>query len=232
MPLQEQMSSAAADLGERVLATPQNPISIAMTADSLSDCLRARQDAATATSSAAEVTGDTVLVSAAGVHGPATPTPPEDPTEHTGPSHAKSHLHALEDGTAGTPEGVHFASDSGGHGDMHARRPDGVGAAEGAIASGLPNAPEPVQAPRRAGSGVKGDTATVLGALMWQRHVSGVRVVCRGKRQTVGGVPFEGYGSSCDAYGHDYLTAAAALGGTREDVDRFVAKLRKCWARV
>lgn len=72
-------------------------------------------------------------------------------------------------------------------------------------------------------------SATVLGAMLWQRHVSGVRVVCRGKAQAVAGISFDGYGSSCDDYPHDYMTAAAALGACKDDVDVYVEKIRKCW---
>ena len=70
---------------------------------------------------------------------------------------------------------------------------------------------------------------TRLGAMLWQRRVSGVRVVPRGVRQTVAGVAFEGYGSSCADYPHHYLTAAAALGGTEREVDIFVSKLRAAY---
>jgi O-phospho-L-seryl-tRNASec:L-selenocysteinyl-tRNA synthase len=56
-----------------------------------------------------------------------------------------------------------------------------------------------------------------------------VRVVARGKRETVAGVDFEGYGSSCSAYPHHYLTAAAAIGSSTEDVDIFVEKLQTAY---
>ena len=65
--------------------------------------------------------------------------------------------------------------------------------------------------------------------MLWQRHVSGVRVVPRGKRQTVASIAFQGYGSSYDCYPHDYMTAAAALGASRRDIDVFVDKVQRCW---
>lgn len=75
-------------------------------------------------------------------------------------------------------------------------------------------------------------SSTVLGGMLWQRHASGVRVICRGKAQTVAGFDFEGYGSSCDRYPHDYMTAAAALGASKRDIDSFVDKVRRCWPSV
>lgn len=59
------------------------------------------------------------------------------------------------------------------------------------------------------------------------RCVSGTRVVAKGKQQSVGGIDFLGYGAHFDAYPHDYLTAAAALGTTEDDVDEFVSRLKK-----
>jgi O-phospho-L-seryl-tRNASec:L-selenocysteinyl-tRNA synthase len=61
-------------------------------------------------------------------------------------------------------------------------------------------------------------------------RVSGVRVVARGVQQAVAGIDFQGYGSSCSEYPHHYMTAAAAIGGTKQDVDVFLAKLRERYA--
>lgn len=46
----------------------------------------------------------------------------------------------------------------------------------------------------------------------------------------VAGHSFAGYGAHCDAYPHDYLTFAAALGTTRGDVDAFLRRLEQCFA--
>jgi O-phospho-L-seryl-tRNASec:L-selenocysteinyl-tRNA synthase len=64
--------------------------------------------------------------------------------------------------------------------------------------------------------------------MLFKRGVSGTRVVARGKEQTVAGHAFAGYGAHCDAYPHDYLTFAAALGTTESDVDEFILRLRGC----
>lgn len=227
------MAAAAADLGERVLDTPQNPISVAMTVDSLRHRLQRRRQSAeddVVGTAAPEAASDAPVATVAAPAGPdlsaaylqATEPSLDDRSEERGiHDHAEHAVLAEED--LGEPARSHAGVEAEDADTSDGAAPrDGEGGARGAAKG----------AARRTGSGVRGDTATVLGALMWQRHVSGVRVVCQGKRQVVGGVPFEGYGSSCDAYGHDYLTAAAALGGTHEDVDRFVAKLRKCWALV
>ena len=65
--------------------------------------------------------------------------------------------------------------------------------------------------------------------MLFSRCVSGTRVVAPGKRQDVGGVVFDGFGASHDCYPVPYFTAAAALGTTRDDVDRFCSQLTKCF---
>lgn len=63
-----------------------------------------------------------------------------------------------------------------------------------------------------------------------RRCVSGTRVVAPGKTQSVGGVAFRNYGSHVEEpFPHTYMTAAAALGTTREDVDELVVRLDKCF---
>ena len=68
---------------------------------------------------------------------------------------------------------------------------------------------------------------TYLGSMLFNRRVSGTRVISRGVRQRVAGIGFEGYGAHCDNYPHTYLTFAAALGTLKSDVDRFLARLEK-----
>ena len=69
---------------------------------------------------------------------------------------------------------------------------------------------------------------TFLGSMLWSRCVSGTRVIAPGKTQIVAGTTFEGYGSSYDDYPSAYLTAAAAIGTTRAEVDEFCVRLAKC----
>ncbi|PRW56294.1 O-phosphoseryl-tRNA(Sec) selenium transferase [Chlorella sorokiniana] len=71
---------------------------------------------------------------------------------------------------------------------------------------------------------------TFLGSMLFNRCISGTRVVARGKRQEVGGLAFSGYGAHCDAYPCDYLTVAAALGTNEQDIDEFLRRLGQCFA--
>ena len=74
--------------------------------------------------------------------------------------------------------------------------------------------------------------ATLLGSRLFVRLVSGARVVPRGKVETVGGVPFEGFGAHVRDYPHAYLTAAAALGASHADVDLFIERLETELAKM
>merc|ERR1712113_1291180 len=46
-------------------------------------------------------------------------------------------------------------------------------------------------------------------------------------RKTIDGVAFESYGAHTDTYQCCYLTAACALGATREEMDEFLARFEK-----
>lgn len=71
--------------------------------------------------------------------------------------------------------------------------------------------------------------ATFLGSMLFARGASGARVVAPGKVQEVAGIKFQGYGASCDNYPSAYLTVAAAIGSTKEDIDEFLRRLRTCF---
>ena len=72
-----------------------------------------------------------------------------------------------------------------------------------------------------------GASPTMFGSMLFSRCVSGTRVIAPGETQTVGGIEFRGFGASHSAYPTTYFTAAAAIGTTRDDVDRFTSVLRK-----
>jgi O-phospho-L-seryl-tRNASec:L-selenocysteinyl-tRNA synthase len=57
-------------------------------------------------------------------------------------------------------------------------------------------------------------------------------VLTSGKQQTVGGITFADYGCHISDYPHPYMTAAAALGTTREDVDVFVVRLLRAYKEL
>lgn len=75
-------------------------------------------------------------------------------------------------------------------------------------------------------SGQKNDV-TELGSMLFTRCVSGTRVVATDTVKEIEGYKFQAYGSHCDKYPTAYLTAAAAIGMTRQDVDLFVRRLDK-----
>ena len=83
---------------------------------------------------------------------------------------------------------------------------------------------------RGLGEDVDGTKISFFGSVLFSRCVSGTLVVAPGVRQTIGGVTFDGWGASCSAYpAGPYFTAAAAIGTTTEDVDRFCAKLKSAF---
>ena len=75
-----------------------------------------------------------------------------------------------------------------------------------------------------------GADVSALGAMLFNRCVSGTRVVPNGAQKKVCGILFRGFGSSVDDYPHSYLTAACALGLREEEVDLFVRRLDKTLA--
>ena len=68
---------------------------------------------------------------------------------------------------------------------------------------------------------------TVLGAQMFRKRVSGIRVVPRGVVKTIDPYTFRGFGASVIDFPVPYLTAACAIGTTEEDVDVFLKRLDK-----
>jgi O-phospho-L-seryl-tRNASec:L-selenocysteinyl-tRNA synthase len=72
------------------------------------------------------------------------------------------------------------------------------------------------------------DRATMLGSMLFTRGISGCRVVSGAEAKTIDGYGFKQWGAHTDApLDHPYLTAAASLGITRPEIDRFIAKLAK-----
>ncbi len=74
---------------------------------------------------------------------------------------------------------------------------------------------------------VGAEGASYVGSLLFHRCVSGPRTVVRGTRKSVCGIEFVGYGSHCNAYPHDYIVVAGAIGMSQADVDGFVLRLNK-----
>lgn len=62
--------------------------------------------------------------------------------------------------------------------------------------------------------------------------MSGTRVLTCGKQQDVAGITFADYGCHISGYPHPYMTAAAALGTTKADVDVFVVRLVRAYKEL
>ncbi|XP_037802895.1 O-phosphoseryl-tRNA(Sec) selenium transferase-like [Penaeus monodon] len=69
---------------------------------------------------------------------------------------------------------------------------------------------------------------TELGSRLFLRGVSGTRVIRTSDDKMIAGSRFIGWGSHSKSYPYAYLTAAASIGMTEEDVDLFIQRLDKC----
>ena len=67
---------------------------------------------------------------------------------------------------------------------------------------------------------------SMLGSMLFSRFVSGTRVVTTTGSKSVAGLSFPGYGAHADAYTVPYITAAAAMGMQKSEVDIFVQRLQ------
>ena len=75
--------------------------------------------------------------------------------------------------------------------------------------------------------------ATFLGAMLFQRGVSGCRVVERKNEVSeVEGVAFTDWGSHSDSSPCSYFTAACAVGTSLADVDTFITRLQKVMGKL
>jgi O-phospho-L-seryl-tRNASec:L-selenocysteinyl-tRNA synthase len=67
-----------------------------------------------------------------------------------------------------------------------------------------------------------------LGSMLFQRSVSGCRVVTsNGKLSVIADVSFQNWGSHHNAFPHNYFTAACAIGMRLEEIDCFIDRLEK-----
>lgn len=68
---------------------------------------------------------------------------------------------------------------------------------------------------------------TAIGSMLFVRGVSGARVIAaNSSTKNISGYKFTNWCSHCNNYGHSYLTAAAGLGVTKDDIDSFVKRLK------
>ncbi|XP_050594155.1 O-phosphoseryl-tRNA(Sec) selenium transferase isoform X2 [Bombus affinis] len=73
---------------------------------------------------------------------------------------------------------------------------------------------------------------TMLGLMLFLRNVSGTRVITTTETKHIVSYKFEGWGAHNSNYPVPYLTAAAALGMKKSDVDMFIQRLDKALTKV
>jgi len=76
----------------------------------------------------------------------------------------------------------------------------------------------------------KGKTISEIGSMLFTRGVSGTRVVTGRDTKVIEGYTFKAWGSHWDKTDTPYLTAAAAIGMTPEDITTFIRRLDKVMA--
>ena len=79
-----------------------------------------------------------------------------------------------------------------------------------------------------ADGGAMGQSWTMLGSMLFNRSVSGARVIGHGQEQAVAGMHFKNYGAHYDDYPCSYITVAAAIGTQPGEMDMFLIKLGAC----
>lgn len=68
---------------------------------------------------------------------------------------------------------------------------------------------------------------TEIGSMLFVRLVSGIRVVVPGETKNISGCEFKNFGSHSNNYPVPYLTAAAAIGIKKHEVDLFIKRFQK-----
>ena len=66
-----------------------------------------------------------------------------------------------------------------------------------------------------------------FGAMLFSRCVSGTRIIPRYESKTMGGIQFDGFGSSVENYHSAYMTAACAIGVSQVEINEFFHRLDK-----
>ena len=77
-----------------------------------------------------------------------------------------------------------------------------------------------------------GQSVTYIGSMLFSRGISGARVVAPGVEKEICGFTFTGYGSHTNAYPKPYITAAAAIGMTIQEVDICIQRLDRALQEV
>ncbi len=207
----QELGSFAQKVGERALQTPGNPISIGMTISH---------------STAAPCPSDGIRQGHAFAQNMDHSSSRR--SEHEG--EAPESCVRVQSSPAAPPDSLVLAGSSKAeHEARQGLRPSTSASSRSEQHSKASSAAEAVQAGQKVpGHSKPAQPLSMLGAMLFKRGVSGTRVVAQGKKQSIAGHSFQGYGAHHDSYPHTYLTFAAALGTTKQDVDAFLERLRVC----
>ena len=104
---------------------------------------------------------------------------------------------------------------------------------EAGVAVDLGPSPQPPPPPPLAKPLTDKNLCTFFGSMLFQRCVSGCRVVARSTKSTkISGFEFVGWGSHSSRFPVSYFTAACAIGLTEAEIGAFMERLAKVYARV
>lgn len=209
--LRDKLAELAAAHGERLLQSRRNHISFAFTVGSITSITSMGSIGSTGPTNA-----DAGLAVEAG--------PGVGPTG-VGPTSASGAVGGAGAASASAVAPSPVVADADGASSM---TKEAAAVAAAVAAAGSPSESVPSAAPaatRSSGS----SSSTYLGSMLFSRGVSGTRVVHPSASSTIDGRRFTGYGSQVEGgYPHGpYMTAAAAMGMTRGDVDLLMARLHR-----
>ena len=82
------------------------------------------------------------------------------------------------------------------------------------------------------GPSISAGAVTFLGSMLFQRNVSGCRVVPKSSSiTTINGIDFIGWGSHTSNYSDSYFTAACSIGIKVDEIELFFDRLEKAWKK-
>ena len=73
------------------------------------------------------------------------------------------------------------------------------------------------------------NSATFFGSMLFQRGVSGTRIVNTNDTKLINGHEFKGWGASTSSFGNVYFTAACSIGLDESEINVFLKRLRKAF---
>ena len=78
----------------------------------------------------------------------------------------------------------------------------------------------------------KDDSASYLGAMFYNRLLSGIRIIDQHQQKSIWNYHFNGYGASCINYPHTYMTFACAIGMTKDEINLLISKIDQILSKL